>query len=171
MLDYKVAKLPEKGCLKSSHSSFPLKSDFFKLAKKSLDIWATLTIKWIAKNFDKSPNLVILLRNKVKPTRLAVVLPRNIFLTISAYLKYQMATLITPVQTFDGIYWERNIYFSRSIDGPGLVLFNHFRCIVVTNIHPLGTVLTFGKYFLVTYCGCLEFFVNASIECILMLFK
>jgi hypothetical protein len=30
-----------------------------------------------------------------------------------------MATLVTPVQTFDGIYWYLNIYTSRKIDGPG----------------------------------------------------
>jgi len=30
-----------------------------------------------------------------------------------------MSTQVTLVQTFDGIYWDRNIYFSRFIDGPG----------------------------------------------------
>ena len=63
MLDYKVAILPQKGCLKCSHRSFPFKSDVFKLAKKSPDIWATLTRKWIAKNYEKSPNLVTLHTN------------------------------------------------------------------------------------------------------------
>ena len=29
-----------------------------------------------------------------------------------------MATLIESVETFEGIQWQRNIYFSRSIDGP-----------------------------------------------------
>ena len=51
MLEYKVVMLPLKGCLKSSHISFPLKSDVFKLAKKSPDIWASLTRKWIVEIF------------------------------------------------------------------------------------------------------------------------
>jgi hypothetical protein len=35
-----------------------------------------------------------------------------------AYLRNQMSTLVTPVKTFDGIFWDRNIYFSRWINGP-----------------------------------------------------
>ena len=33
-----------------------------------------------------------------------------------------MSTLVTPVQTFDGIFWDRNIYFSCRIDGPSEAL-------------------------------------------------
>ena len=45
---------------KNSHSSFYLKSDFFKMDQKLQNIWITLVRKCVAKNFQKSPNLVTL---------------------------------------------------------------------------------------------------------------
>jgi hypothetical protein len=48
-------------------------------------------------------------------------------------LKNQLATLITPVQTFDGILWDKNIYFSRFILGPAQVLDCMNECV---NVQP-----------------------------------
>ena len=42
-----------------------------------------------------------------------------------------MATLIESVETFEGIQWQRNIYFSRSIDGPAQPLDCMNECINV----------------------------------------
>ena len=60
MYYYKVAKLPPKGCLKRPKQFSLQNCDVFKVAKKSLDILATFTRKWITKNFQKSSNLVTL---------------------------------------------------------------------------------------------------------------
>ena len=42
-----------------------------------------------------------------------------------------MENLITSIQTFDGILWDKNIYFSRFLDGTAQVLDCMNECVYV----------------------------------------
>ena len=60
MLKLKVAQIFPKVAPKIAKSVFIGKGMFFKIAPKSLYIWATFETKYFTQNFRKSPNLVTL---------------------------------------------------------------------------------------------------------------
>ena len=60
MLKLKVVQLFSKVAQNIAKSVFILKGTFFKIAQKSLYIWATFETKYFTQNFRKPPNLVTL---------------------------------------------------------------------------------------------------------------